>query len=43
MGHWWKDPKVRLKVRITVVINEETSSCSSLAAGRVAKDPELPL
>lgn len=20
MGHWWKDPKVRLKVRITVVI-----------------------
>lgn len=20
MGHWWKDPKVGLKVRITVVI-----------------------
>lgn len=43
MGHWWKDPKAGLKVRITVVIVEETFSCSSLAEAGLGNDLELLL
>lgn len=39
MGHWWKDPKGGLKVRITVVIIQETFSYSSLGADRAGNCP----